>query len=390
MKENSTISSKQIGLAIFTMLFGAGNIIYPIKAGLTAGTTFYTTFLGFLITSVLLPILGLVTMILFDGDYKEFFARIGKIPGSIAIAFCMFILGPLLVMPRCVTVPYDILSPFFPNITITMFSLVYCATAFILAYKESKILDLMSKYISWILLGSIGFIISAGLYSAQAMKEQTEPAKEIFFNMLLQGFQTLDLIGTLFFAYIIVRLIKLNSRSENLSAKKTALMCLKGGIISGLFMTAFYIGLGLLGAYYGDIVNPYMNGAEIFRTIAMHAVGNSGVIVLVIGVVMACISTLVALAAVFSEYLRRDLLGNKINYIQSLSITLLVTTFISNFGLSNILKFGAPVINFGYPIIVVITLCNAAYKLFGIKTIKLPVLITTIAMIWINIIPFFA
>lgn len=387
MKENSTISSKQIGLAIFTMLFGAGNIIYPIKAGLSAGSSIYTTFIGFLITSVLLPILGLVTMILFDGDYKKFFDRIGKIPGSIAIAFCMFILGPLLVMPRCVTVPYDILSPFFPNINITIFSLIFCVVAFILAYKESKILDLMSKYISWILLGSIGFIITAGLYFAKTMTVQTASMQDIFLDQLLQGFQTLDLIGSLFFAYIIVRLIKLNAKSENLSSKKIAVMCLKGGIVSGLFMTAFYIGLGLLGAYYGDIVHSAMNGAEIFRTITMHVVGNYGVIILVIGVLMACISTLVALAAVFSEYLRNDLLCNKINYIQSLSITLLVTTFISNFGLSNILKFGVPIINFGYPIIVVITLCNAAYQLFGIKMIKLPVFLTTIAMVWIHIIP---
>ncbi len=387
MSSQLNISSSKIGLAIFTMLFGAGNIIYPIKAGLTAGDTIYFTFIGFLMTSVLLPILGLVTMILFDGNYKEFFSRIGKIPGSIAIAFCMFIIGPLLVMPRCVTVPYDILSPFFPNITICIFSLLFCLASFILAYKESKIFDIMAKYISWILLGSIGFIIIAGIYFSENIVPQNLSVKDLFFDQILQGFQTLDLIGSLFFAYIIVRLIKLNTRSEHLSAKKIALLCLKGGMISALFMTLFYIGLGLLGAYYGNIVDADMNGAEIFRTITLHVVGHSGIIILVLGVLMACISTLVALAAVFAEYLKKDLLHNKINYVQSLSITLFITAIISNFGLSNILRFGVPLINFGYPIIVVITLCNAAYKLFGIRMIKVPVLITTLAMIWINIIP---
>jgi len=389
MSKNSTISSSKIGLAIFTMLFGAGNIIYPIKAGLTAGSTIYITFIGFLLTSVLLPIIGLVTMILFDGDYKKFFARIGQVPGALAITFCMLILGPLLVMPRCVTVPYDILAPFFPNISISVFSLLFCFLAFILAYKESTILDLMSKYISWILLGSIGFIILTGLWFAQTITIQTIAKKEIFFDQLIQGFQTLDLIGSLFFAYIIVRLIKLNTTSQDLSTKRIAIRCLKGGIISGLIMTAFYIGLGLLGAYYGHIVNPCMNGAEIFRTITMHVIGSYGITILAIGILIACISTLVALAAIFSEYLRKDILNNKINYIQSLSITLLITTFISNFGLSNILKFGMPIINFGYPVIVVITLCNAAYQLFGFKIIKAPVLITTIAMIWLTIAPLF-
>ncbi len=388
MKEYSKISTRTVGLAIFTMLFGAGNIIYPIKAGLAAGSSIYTTIFGFLITSVLLPIIGLVTMILFDGNYKEFFGRIGKIPGAIAIAFCMFIIGPLLVMPRCVTVPYDILAPFFPNISISVFSFLFCAIAFILAYKESKILDLMSKYISWILLGSIGFIIACGIWFAETMQPQTLPTMAIFKNQLLQGFQTLDLIGSLFFAYIIVRLIKLNA-SKELSQKRIALICLKGGLLCGLFMTCFYIGLGFLGAYYGHIVDASMNGAEIFRTITMYVIGNYGIIVLVSGVLMACLSTLVALAAVFSEYLRTELLKNKISYIQSLLITLSATTIISNFGLSNILKFSEPIINFGYPIIVVITLCNAAYKLCNFQMIRLPVLITTIAMAWKYIVPLF-
>jgi LIVCS family branched-chain amino acid:cation transporter len=388
MKETSQISTRTVGLAIFTMLFGAGNIIYPIKAGLAAGNTIYTTIFGFLITSVLLPIIGLVTMILFDGNYKEFFGRIGKISGNLAIAFCMFIIGPALVMPRCVTVPYDILAPFFPIITISIFSFLFCLVAFMLAYKESKILDLMSKYISWILLASIGFIITCGIWFAQTMKSKTLSTMTIFCNQLMQGFQTLDLIGALFFAYIIVRLIKLNAEKE-ISSKKIALICLKGGLLCGLFMTSFYVGLSFLGAYYSHIVDISMNGAEIFRTIAMHVTGNYGVIVLVVGILMACLSTLVALAAIFSEYLRTELLKNKISYIQSLTITLALTTVISNFGLSNILKFSEPIINFGYPIIVVITLCNAAYKLCNFTMIKVPVLITTIAMAWIYIVPLF-
>ena len=390
MKKNTDISSSQVGLAIFTMLFGAGNIIYPIKAGITAGSNFYITFLGFLATSILLPILGLITMILFDGNYTNFFKRIGRIPGNIAIAFCMIIIGPLLVMPRCITVPYEILAPLYPSISISLFSALFGGVAFLLAYKESKILDIMSKYISWFLLSSISFIIILGIWSAERISQQELSTLTTMYDQSLQGFQTLDLIGTLFFAYIIFRLIKLNSKEENLTSKKIALLCLKGSFISGFFMTFFYVGLGLLGAFYTHLTTPDMNGAEIFRNIAMHVVGEYGIIMLVIGVLMACISTLVALAAVFSEYLRKEIFKNKITYIQSLSFTMLITIFMSNFGLSNILKIGAPIINFGYPIIVMITLCNAAYKLFNFKYIKVPVLLATALMIWFHIVPLIA
>ena len=155
-------------------------------------------------------------------------------------------------------------------------------------------------------------------------------------------------------------------------------------------MTGFYIGLSFLGAYYSNIVTESMNGAEIFRTIAMHVVGKYGVITLVVGILMACLSTLVALAAIFAEYLKKELCSNSISYITSLTLTLIVTTIVSNFGLSNILKYSEPLINFGYPIIVVITLCNAAYKLFNFETIKVPVFITTAVMGWIYIVPLFA
>jgi len=387
MKQQSSVSICTIGLAIFTMLFGAGNIIYPVKAGMMAGDKIYLGFIGFLLTGVLLPIFGLIGMILFDGDYQAFFARIGRVPGFLAILFCMFIIGPMLVMPRCITVPYDMLSPFFPQISLPVFSALFSLLTFLLTYKESKLFDLLGKYMSWVLIGSLGSIIAIGVWFGQTLQPQPLPTSVIFFDQVLQGFQTLDLIGALFFAYVIVRLIKLNTRQEDLSTKKIALMCLKGGIITGALMTAFYLGFGFLGAYYAHLVNANMNGAEIFRTITLNVVGQHGVMILIISVIIACLSTLLALTTVFAEYLRRDLFHNKISYIHSLMITLTVTTIISNFGLSNILKWGMPVINFGYPIIVAITLCNIAYKLFNIQTIKLPVLITTIAMSAMYIVP---
>ncbi len=386
MQKPSSISIFTIGLAIFTMLFGAGNIIYPVKAGMMAGDKIYVGILGFLLTGVMLPILGLVAMILFEGDYKRFFARIGKIPGSMAIFFCMFILGPMLVMPRCITVPYDMLSPFFPNISLSVFSALFATLTFLFTYKESKILDILGKYMSWILIGSLGFIVVVGVWFGQTLQPQPMSMSTVFCDQLIQGFQTLDLIGALFFAYVIVRLIKINSDQE-ISSKKIAFMCLKGGMVCSAFMTAFYLGFGFLGAYYAHLVNANMNGAEIFRTITLHVVGQYGVAVLIVAVLMACLSTLIALAAVFAEYLSRDLLRHKINYKYSLIITLTLTAIISNFGLSNILKWSMPVINFGYPIIVMITLCNIAYQLCNIQIIRLPVLITTIAMTMIYIVP---
>ncbi|MCX5924349.1 MAG: branched-chain amino acid transport system II carrier protein [Candidatus Dependentiae bacterium] len=388
MKKQLPVSVITIGLAIFTMLFGAGNIMYPVNAGVMAGSKNYIGIFGFLLTGVLLPIIGLVAMILFDGDYKKFFNRIGRVPGFLAILFCMLIIGPFLVMPRCVTVPYAMLAPFLPAVGLPIFSFLFCLAVFILTYKESQILTVLGKYISPIKIGSLCFIVIAGLMGAQATIPQTLPTSTVLLDQVLLGFQTLDLLGALFFAYVIVRLLKLNDTQHTLSSKQLALMCLKGGVIAGVFMTTFYVGLSFLGAYYAHLVDSSMNGAEMFRIIALHVVGQHGVIILITAVMMACLSTMAALAAVFAEYLRNEIFNKKLSYLSSLTIGLIITMIISNFGLTNILKWAITPINFGYPIIVTITLCNIAYSLFDFKWIKLPVFITTLAMTWIYVYPY--
>lgn len=384
MSPKSTVKISTIGFAIFTMLFGAGNIIYPIKAGVLAGSKHYIGILGFLLTGVLLPIIGLVAMILFDGNYTKFFARIGKIPGFLAIMFCMFIIGPFIVMPRCVTVPYEMLAPFFPSISLPIFAVLFCTLTFILTYKESKMLEILGKYMSTILIGSLGLIIGLGLYQSDYQTtEQLRSNATIFFEQVIHGFQTLDLIGSLFFAYIIVKLIK--SNNSELSQKQLALMCLKGSILTASLMTMFYVGFNLLGAYYAHLTTADMNGAEIFRTIAMHILGTKGIVLLAVAVLVTCLSTLTALAAVFAEYLRNEIFDKTISYVHCLLIGLGITTIISNFGLSKILAWGFPIITAGYPFIVTITLCNIAYKLFNFTWIRLPVLLTGILMIIMSI-----
>lgn len=386
MKKQLSISIRTIGLAIFTMLFGSGNIIFPIKAGVLSGDQNYIGILGFLLTGVLLPIIGLVAMILFDGNYNAFFARTGRVPGFLAILFCMFIIGPFLVMPRCITVPYDLLHPFLSNISLPIFSLLFVLLTFGLTYKESKLLNILGKYISPIKIGSLALIVIIGLMGATNMIHQNISASDVFFSQVLHGFQTLDLLGSLFFAYIIVRLIKINDTHHELNTKQLAVMCLKGGCIASLFMASFYLGFSFLGAYYAHLVHPAMNGAEIFRTITLHVLGQQfGIMILVVAVILSCVATISALAAVFAEYLRNEVFDKSLSYVQCLIIGLSITTIVSNFGLTNILNWSAPIITFGYPIIVTITLCNLAYKLFNFKWIKLPVFLTTIAMIWMYI-----
>ena len=381
MKHRHNTSALMIGFAVFSMLFGAGNIIYPIKAGVLAGSKNLIGIAGFILTGVLLPLLGLITMILFEGNYRRFFNRVGRIPGAIAIMYCMLVIGPLIAMPRCITVPYEILFPFLPTyIGLPTFSMIFGITTFILTYSQSQMLDILGKIISPLLLGSLLLILGKGLMQAETMIPQSKPATDVFCDQLVFGFQTLDMLGALFFAYIILKILKAN-KSEQIKTKDLAILGLQGSLIGGAFLAIVYLGYSYLGAYYGHIVSPNMNGAAIFRCISLTILPHYGVVLIVTAVLMACLSTITALAAVFSEYLYNDVFRKSISLHWCLTITMTVATFISNFGLSTILAKSEHIIIIGYPIISAILCCNLLYKLFDFKPIKIPVLCCTLAIL---------
>ena len=114
---NNKATSKTVftaGLAIFSMLFGAGNLIYPLYVGMVSGDLNTWGMCGFLLTAALLPILGFIAMLLFNGDYNSFFNRLGPLVGQILIFLSMLIIGPLIAIPRITTLSHTMIAPFIP------------------------------------------------------------------------------------------------------------------------------------------------------------------------------------------------------------------------------------------------------------------------------------
>src|SRR2546428_785494 len=103
-----------VALAIFSMFFGAGNLLYPLKVGIHAGTNTFFGLLGFIITAVFLPLAGLIAMILFDGNYELFFGRLGQRVGNFIIFISMIVIGPIIAIPRIVTLSHTMTAPFLP------------------------------------------------------------------------------------------------------------------------------------------------------------------------------------------------------------------------------------------------------------------------------------
>lgn len=367
------------GLAVFSMLFGAGNLMYPLNVGMLAGDKNIVAIIGFMLTGICLPLLGLVALILFDGDYKVFFKRLGNIPGACAIFLCMLIIGPFFAMPRIVTLSHIIMTPYIWHLPLWLFSGLFCLLTFLGCYKEQGIINLLGAFVSPALLISLSIIIIKGIFfTTNTASHVDASALTLFWQSIKEGYLTLDLLGTIFFSSIVITILKKNLQAEDKqSLHRLAIMGLKAGTLGVALLALVYFFMSYLGVLHGTGLETIDHGS-LFSAISLRVLGIKGGIIIAIAVFMACYSTIIALAAVLSEYVSTTLTRGKMSYVTALAIVLSITALVSNTGLGNITQFAKPIIEIGYPVIIVITVCNILYKLFGFKPIKLPVLITLI------------
>jgi len=380
MEATSRWTVISVGLAIFSMFFGAGNLMYPIVVGINSGDKTMIGMAGFLITSVLLPILGLVAMIFFDGDYKAFFYRLGRIPGGFLIFASMVIIGPLIAIPRIVTLSHIMMAPFLPAMSPLVFALLFLGITFLCTFRENKIVALLGNVISPLLLISLIVIIVKAFTTPGEIIATTESSLALFLTSLREGYKTMDLLGAIFFSSIVVVLLKktLGEPKTQKEVHKLAVVGLKAGLIGTSLLGLVYIGLSFLGKYHGFGL-MMLNEGERFREVSLRVLGSYGALVIATAVLMACLSTAIALSAVVAEYLQEEIFRRKISFVPSLIVLLALCLPLSIAGLDEVGRLvGGPILYIGYPILVALTFLNIAYKLVDFKPVKIPVLATTV------------
>ena len=379
-----------IGLAIFSMFFGAGNLMYPIKVGMKAGSQNVAGITGFLITAMLLPLAGLIGMILFDGNYQRFFDRLGRITGSTFVFISIVVIGPLIAIPRIVTLSHTMIAPFLPFAVLSqdtmtasfLFSLIFLGITFLGTFRENNIVDLLGYVISPLLLISLAIIIIKGFVDAGQAVVSIQSTWSVFTESLAVGYETLDLLGAIFFSAIILNILRLTmGPAYEQSPRMRALLGLKAGLLGVSLLGIVYVGMSYLGVYHGYGLGG--NVGELFRDIAFRVLGNGGAAIIGTAVLMACLSTSIALSAVVAEYLQHEIFRGRIEFLTALTITLVLCIPLSTAGLDKVIELtGGPIVSIGYPMIITLTLCNIAYKAFGFKPVKIPVLLTFLVTLW--------
>ncbi len=369
------------GLAMFSMFFGAGNVVFPLIVGQMAGDQAWAAIMGLSLTAVGVPFIGLFAMVLYGGDYHAFFARIGRIPGFLATLFVLTLIGPVGAIPRCITLSYSTLKMYEPNLSTVVFSLFSCIMIFIATYRRNRIVDLLGAVLSPLLVMSLGVIIVKGIWMHPAPTAATLDWLSMFTLGMHEGYNTMDLLGTFFFSGVVISGLReiVGPRGEQSLIARYAL---QASLVGAALLGAVYAGFILVASYYGSSLVG-LSGEVLLGSIAHIILGKAGGLFVSVAVVLACLTTALALAAVFAEFLHIHVFRKVVCYRSSLILTLITTFIFANLKFSEIVAMLYPVLVVIYPVLLVLTIINILHKLYGFTPVKLPVAIATIAsLVW--------
>ena len=363
-----------LGALIFSMFFGAGNVVFPLLIGKVSLEKIPFAMVGLLLTAVGGPLLGLFSATLFHGDSKGFFARAGKIPGLILLGISLALLGPFAVLPRCVIVAYAALSDMLYGMSLTWFSILFGAFVFLASLEKKKVVALLGKILSPILLICLFIIIIRGLMLGGTLPTTSMSSAKAFQTGLFVGYDTMDLIASIFFSSAIWNLVmlELTSKKEPSDSKNILRITLFSGIIGGSFLALVYLGLGYIAALHANTLAG-VAPEKYLKTLAYLTMGTSYGKIAGVAVALACLTTVIGLTVTLVELFKKELFPKVFTKNQTLFGCCLLTTIFANLGFSNIMAVIHPVVAICYPAIIALTICNLMHKLVGFHRVKTPV-----------------
>lgn len=347
-------------LTLFSMFFGAGNLIFPPIMGASAGTNVAPAMIGFLIGGVALPVISIITIALSGTDMRDLVNRAGKSFGLVFSVMVYLSIGAFYALPRTGAVSFSTaVAPIIGTKSLTasiLFSLVFFGVAFYLCWSPGTIIDSLGKVLTPILLGLLVLLVFLCLASLPASHDAPtgEYSATPLAAGLLEGYMTMDSIAALAFGIIVVT--SLGHTGGGIGAKVVRRTS-TAAIIAGSLLAVVYVGLGLIGHVIPN-AQSYGDGATLLADAAQMTMGWPGQIVFGLIVLTACMTTAVGLIAATSEFFHRLLPA--ISYRTWMIVFTIISFALASAGLDSVLAIAVPIITFLYPIAITVVFITIA------------------------------
>lgn len=350
-----------VGSMLFGLFFGAGNLIFPVHMGQEAGSAIFSANLGFLITGIGLPFLGVIAIgISKSNGVFDLAKRVNRSYAIIFTSLLYLTIGPFFALPRLATTSFEIgLAPFIETkqqpLFLALFSALFFLTAWFFSRKPTKILNYVGKFLNPVFLTLLGillllaFITPLGSVASAPVGEAY--SLNPFFKGFTEGYNTLDALASLAFGIIIVTTIRgMGVEEPNAIAKDT----IKSGAVSIVLMGIIYTLLAYMGTMSIGTFPLSDNGGVALAQIANHYLGNWGSLLLALIIIVACLKTAIGLITAFSETFAE--LFPKASYSFYAILASVLPCLFANVGLTNIIQFSIPVLMFLYPLAITLML----------------------------------
>ena len=341
------------GFALFSLFFGAGNLILPPSLGVKSGMDWWIVVIGFSLTAVVIPIFAIYAHSRLQGTLFDFGKRVSS---TFSTVFCVliYIISVSIPSPRTAAVTHEMAVQ--PNWEISplVTSIIYFSLVFIFAINRSKIISIIGKYLTPIIvLIIIAIVVKAILLDTSEFNPSEFEVP--FVDGFLEGYQTFDAIGGVVVGAVII--ISLNLRGYTSYEAKKELIT-KSGFIAGGGLLLMYGGLIASGAVLSESFSKFSTRTDVLINLSNETLGNVGTTFLSVLVALACFTTGVGIVTGTADYVKGLFNDSKTAYTITALVGCILGVVIGQFDVHYIIVVALPVLMFIYPITVVLIILN--------------------------------
>ncbi len=363
---SAKLTSRQslfVGVTLFSMFFGAGNLIIPPLLGLQAGDAVVPAMIGFLITGIGLPMLGIIAVGL-AGTARDLATRVHPVFSSVFVAAIYLAIGPCLAIPRTSSTAFEMVQPLLPagislEAACLVFSVVFFAVAYLLAMHPSALTKLLGRITGPALIVLIVAVVGAALIDPVDASRAVHGVYEG--NAVMAGFQTgyqtMDLLASLTFGIIIATNIRELGVTDDAGLTREVS---RAGVFAGVLMGLIYCGLAVVGLNMAPAMPDATNGAAILTASATLHFGSIGTVVVAAIFLLACLNVCIGLISCCGTYFAEAF--PRVPYRTWALGFAVFSCAVSNFGLDAILAFSVPLLNALYPMAIVLVVMGMMHK----------------------------
>lgn len=360
-----------IGLMLFSLFFGAGNLIFPPILGQQAGEQFWPAILGFIVTGVGLPLLTIIAIALSGRNMQELAGRIHPKFGIVFTIVVYILIGPSMAIPRVANVAFEMgAQTFVPESlkssgwVLFAYTLVFFGVVFWASLNPSKLVDRIGNVLTpLLLLGVAGLFVAAMLNpQGSAQPAVQEYVESPFFKGFMEGYLTLDTIAALAFGVVVINAIRVKGVEDNKLIAKAAI---QAAIVAAIGLSLVYAALGYIGVTSVESFGYAENGGQLLTVVVQALFGKYGLILIAFIVTLACLTTCIGLVAACGQYFSTLIRRASYNWVAF--IICVLGLLVSNLGLNQIISISVPVLLVIYPVSIVLILLSFCDRLFHVS-----------------------